>query len=61
MGILFKMNVQYSSIVSPSKPSTGILESTEQRLNIQILARCIGTALNLGSPLKVAVHYTPQA
>ncbi len=44
------MNVRYSSIA-------GILESLEQRQNIQILARCIGTALNLGSPLKITVRF----
>ncbi len=55
------MNSRYASIASPSKTSTRILESTEQKQNIQILARCIGAALNLGSPLRVAIHYTPQA
>jgi hypothetical protein len=55
------MNSRYSSIASPSKASTRILESAEQKQNIQILARCISTALNLGSPLRVAIHYTSQA
>ena len=56
------MSVQRSPIVGSSKiHSVKSLESTEQRPNIQILARCIGAALNLGAPLRVEVHYAPQA
>ncbi len=55
------MNVQPSSITNlDKKHSVTNLESVDRQLNIQILARCIGTALNLGSPLKIEVHYTPQ-
>lgn len=40
------------------------LESADRQLSlqleIQILARCIGAALSLGSPLKIEVHYAPQ-
>lgn len=56
------MSVQRPPVVGPSKSRLATsLESTDQRLNVQILARCIGSALNLGAPLRVEVHYTSQA
>lgn len=27
------------------------------RFQVQVLARCVGTALDLGKPVKVEVHY----
>lgn len=38
-----------------------VIEPVDHRLDIQILARCIGTALNLGSPLKIGVYYVSKA
>ncbi|MGY2978193.1 hypothetical protein ACVWY9_001229 [Thermostichus sp. OS-CIW-31] len=55
------MSVQRSPVVGPSKSRLATsLESLDQRLNVQILARCIGSALNLGAPLRVEVHYTSK-
>lgn len=56
-----KMSIQRSPIVRSSKGRLATsLESLDQRLNVQILARCIGSALNLGAPLRVEVHYTSK-
>ncbi|MEN9222028.1 MAG: hypothetical protein Q6M04_06285 [Thermostichus sp. BF3_bins_97] len=52
------MSAQPSLLTNVAKKH---LEPADRQLNIQILARCIGTALNLGSPLKIEVHYVPQA
>ncbi len=55
------MNVKTSSIANLDRKHSAINpEPVDRQLNIQILARCIGTALNLGSPLKIEVHYAPQ-
>ncbi len=62
LGLLIVMMIVMSEkTLAPSNSNGKTAEPADHRLELRILARCIGTALNLGSPLKIAVYYVPTA